>query len=187
MVTTAGRRAGLYTCGSGTHPGGGVDIPKAGDFHTFDFLGESTVVVRGKDGGVKAFANVCRHRAARLLDGPSGRCARIVCPYHAWTYSLDGRLIGVPHLRDLRGPGDGRPGPGPGPAGVYRGFVFVRLEPEPASVAEMMAPYDHELAPIASRRWSRSAASPCGRAQVNWKNISDNYSDGLHIPSPIPA
>ena len=53
------------------------DIPKAGDFHTFDFLGESTFVARGKDGGVRAFANVCRHRAARLLDGPSGHCGRI--------------------------------------------------------------------------------------------------------------
>ena len=75
------------------------DILKAGDFHTFDFVGESLVVVRGKDGGARAFANVCRHRGARLLDGPVGHCGRIVCPYHAWTYDLEGRLIGVP-MRD---------------------------------------------------------------------------------------
>ena len=57
------------------------DIPKAGDFQTFEFVGESLVVVRGKDGGARAFANVCRHRGARLLDGPAGRCGgRIVCP-----------------------------------------------------------------------------------------------------------
>jgi phenylpropionate dioxygenase-like ring-hydroxylating dioxygenase large terminal subunit len=100
------------------------DILKAGDFHTFDFLGESTVVVRGKDGGARAFANVCRHRAARLLDGPSGHCGRIVCPYHAWTYALDGQLIGVPHRRDLPRPGDGQAGPG---SRAGRGLSRLRL------------------------------------------------------------
>src|SRR5262249_4660790 len=73
------------------------DIPRPAAFYTFEFLGESVVVVRAEDGQVRAFHNVCRHRAARLLDGPQGHCAgRITCPYHAWTYALDGRLIGVP-------------------------------------------------------------------------------------------
>ena len=63
------------------------DIPNPGDYHTLDFLGEPLVAVRGQDHGVKAFFNVCRHRAARLVDGGSGHCSgRIVCPYHAWTY-----------------------------------------------------------------------------------------------------
>ncbi|HWY97273.1 MAG TPA: Rieske (2Fe-2S) protein, partial [Steroidobacteraceae bacterium] len=69
------------------------DIPDPGDYHTLDFLGEPLVAVRGQDHGVKAFFNVCRHRAARLMDGGSGHCSgRIVCPYHAWTYDLGGRL-----------------------------------------------------------------------------------------------
>src|SRR6201994_3589300 len=77
------------------------DIPKTGDFHTLDFLGEPLVAVRQANGGVKAFFNVCRHRAARLLDG-AGRCpGRITCPYHAWTYDLDGRLTAVPQKREF--------------------------------------------------------------------------------------
>ena len=68
------------------------DIPNPGDYHTLDFLGEPLVAVRGQDYAVNAFFNVCRHRASRLLDGGAGHCpGRIVCPYHAWTYDLDGR------------------------------------------------------------------------------------------------
>src|SRR5271170_4883114 len=68
------------------------DVPAPGDFHTFEFFGESVVVLRAEDGAVRAFHNVCRHRAARLLDGPRGSCGRrITCRYHAWSYGLDGR------------------------------------------------------------------------------------------------
>jgi carnitine monooxygenase subunit len=66
------------------------DIPARGDYHTFDFLGESLVAIRGDDGQVRSFHNVCRHRAARLLDGAKGQCGRrITCPYHAWTYATN--------------------------------------------------------------------------------------------------
>src|SRR5690348_4948430 len=59
------------------------DVPRSGDFHTFEFLGQAVVVIRGEDGQVRSFHNACRHRAARLVDGPKGRCGRrITCPYH---------------------------------------------------------------------------------------------------------
>ena len=73
------------------------DIPEIGDYHRFDLFDESVVTIRGKDGQLRSFHNVCRHRASRLLDGPKGNCGhRIQCPYHHWSYSLEGRLIGVP-------------------------------------------------------------------------------------------
>jgi carnitine monooxygenase subunit len=72
------------------------DVPNIGDYHTFDFLGESLLVVRGEDQKIRAMANVCRHRGSRLVDGPSGCARKLVCPYHAWSYELDGRLTGVP-------------------------------------------------------------------------------------------
>src|ERR1700757_3091556 len=76
------------------------DIPRPGDYHNLDLLNESLVTVRGEDGQVRSFHNVCRHRASRLLDGPRGNCgARIACPYHRWTYALDGRLVAVPQLK----------------------------------------------------------------------------------------
>jgi phenylpropionate dioxygenase-like ring-hydroxylating dioxygenase large terminal subunit len=163
------------------------DIPRPGDFHTFEFLDESVVVVRGKGGGVKAFANVCRHRAARLLDGPTGHCARIVCPYHAWTYALDGRLIAAPYPETYPALNVDQQGLAPFQVEVYRGFVFVRLEGEGPSVAEMMAPYDHELEPYRFEEMVPFGRVTLRPRAVNWKNISDNYSDGLHIPVAHPG
>jgi glycine betaine catabolism A len=74
------------------------DIPRTGDFHTFEFFGESVVVVRAEDGGVRAFHNVCRHRGARLRSAGSGIVGNLVCPYHQWTYNLRGELISSPHM-----------------------------------------------------------------------------------------
>ena len=107
------------------------------------------VVVRGEDGGVRGFYNVCRHRAARLLDGASGECGtRIVCPYHAWTYALDGRLdrAAGPRRPSVRWTWPAWAGAGAS-VEIYRGFVFVRMEGSGPTVAEMMAPYDAELDP----------------------------------------
>src|SRR3546814_895995 len=72
------------------------DIPNPGDWHSIDYAGESVILVRGTDRVVRAFANVCRHRGSRLVDGAAGCAKKLVCPYHAWTYELDGRLSGVP-------------------------------------------------------------------------------------------
>jgi phenylpropionate dioxygenase-like ring-hydroxylating dioxygenase large terminal subunit len=164
------------------------DIPEAGRYHTLDFLGETLLVVRGADLQARAFYNVCRHRAARLLDGESGQCGgRIVCPYHAWTYGLDGALLGMPE-RTAFGELDARThGLVSIDLEVYRGFVFVRLDNGGPSVAEMMAPYDAELAP-----YRLEDLVPLGRVTlreraVNWKNVGDNYSDALHIRVAHPG
>src|SRR5690606_22270913 len=79
------------------------DIPGAGDWRTLELLGESIIVIRGQDGIARAFANVCRHRGARLVDGESGCAKRLTCPYHAWTYATDGRLVAVPRRATYRG------------------------------------------------------------------------------------
>jgi phenylpropionate dioxygenase-like ring-hydroxylating dioxygenase large terminal subunit len=164
------------------------DVPRPGDFHSLDFLGESIVVLRGDDGEVRAFHNVCRHRAARLLDGSKGHCGRrITCPYHAWTYALDGRLVGVPDRQAFPGLDMGRHGLAPLDLEVFLGFIFVRLEPGLPSVREMAAPYAEEMA-----LYRMEELVPQGRVtlrprQVNWKNVGDNYSDGLHITVAHPG
>jgi phenylpropionate dioxygenase-like ring-hydroxylating dioxygenase large terminal subunit len=164
------------------------DIPHAGDYHTLDFLGEPLVAVRASDGGVKAFFNVCRHRAARLLDGGKGRCAgRIVCPYHAWTYDLGGRLTAVPHRKEFADFSIEQHGLKPVDTEVYKGFIFVRLKQGLPSVAEMLAPYEAELA---AHRLEE--LQPLGRVtlrtrHVNWKNVTDNYSDAMHITVAHPG
>jgi phenylpropionate dioxygenase-like ring-hydroxylating dioxygenase large terminal subunit len=163
------------------------DIPQAGDYHTLEFLGEPLVAVRQRNLSVKAFFNVCRHRAARLMDG-AGRCpGRIVCPYHAWTYDLDGRLAAVPQRGQFEDFSQDRYGLNPLETEVYKGFVFVRLKSGGPSVAEMLAPYETELA-----EYRLEELQPIGRVtlrtrHVNWKNVTDNYSDGMHIPVAHPG
>jgi carnitine monooxygenase subunit len=164
------------------------DIPDPGDYHTLDFLGESLVVVRGDDGAVRAFHNVCRHRASRIVDGAKGNCGlRLTCPYHAWSYDLRGRLAGVPHadafpafdraVHDLASIEHE----------VCFGFVFVRLAPGLPGVREMLGPYADEL-----NVYRMEALQPLGRVtlrerEVNWKTVSDNYSDSLHITVGHPG
>lgn len=164
------------------------DIPKAGDYHTLDFLGEPMVAVRGHDGGVRTFFNVCRHRAARILDGASGHCAgRIVCPYHAWSYDFDGRLAAVPNRKEFNAFAAHDYGLKPAETEVYKGFVFVRMQSGLPSVAQMLAPYESELA-----AYRLEELQPLGRVtfrtrHVNWKNVTDNYSDGMHITVAHPG
>lgn len=163
------------------------DVPAPGDWHSLDYLGESIIVVRGDDHEVRAFANVCRHRGSRLLDGASGCARRLVCPYHAWTYALDGRLVGLPGRREYPGLQLADHGLVPVELELWQGFVFVRLEAGGPSVAAMMAPYLAEILPYRFsdlRALGRVTLRP--RA-VNWKNIADNYSDGLHIPVAHPG
>ncbi len=159
------------------------DVARAGDFHTIDYLGESVVVVRGDDGVVRAFANVCRHRAMRLVEGPCGCARKIVCPYHAWVYETDGRLSGVPMRGDYPALRLADSGLAAVDVEIWRGFVFVRLEDRGGpSVAAMMAPYDAEIAPYRLEDVRTISAVRLRERAVNWKNVGDNYSDNLHIP-----
>jgi phenylpropionate dioxygenase-like ring-hydroxylating dioxygenase large terminal subunit len=164
------------------------DIPEPGDFHTLDFMCEPLVAVRGQDHTVKAFFNVCRHRAARLLDGGSGHCAgRIVCPYHAWTYDLGGRLTAVTHRKEFADFALEQYGLKPVETEIYKGFIFVRLKPGLPGVADMLAPYEAELA-----AYRLEELQPLGRVtlrtrHVNWKNVTDNYSDAMHISVAHPG
>ena len=164
------------------------DVPHPGDFHTLDFLGESVVAVRGDDGQVRCFHNVCRHRGARLLDGARGHCGRrIACPYHRWTYALDGALIGVPRLNDYPGLEMRDHGLAPLEQETFMGFVFVRLAPGLPSVHEMLAPCAEELAAYRLEDMVPQGRVTLRPRPVNWKNVADNYSDALHITVAHPG
>ena len=163
------------------------DVPAAGDWHTLDYAGESVLVVRGDDGVVRAFTNVCRHRGSRLVDGASGCARKLVCPYHAWTYGLDGRLTGVPGRREYPTLDMARSGLAEVELEVWRGFIFVRLEGDGRSVADMMAPYEDRIAPYRFEDLRAIGRVTLRPRAVNWKNVGDNYSDGLHIPVAHPG
>ncbi|MGO8830688.1 MAG: aromatic ring-hydroxylating oxygenase subunit alpha [Steroidobacteraceae bacterium] len=162
-------------------------IPKPGDYQTFDLGPESVLVLKDRDGSIRGYHNVCRHRGARLLDG-SGNCpATITCPYHGWSYRQDGSLIGVP-MRDTF-PGLDRAAHSLRPVRVDTalGFVFVCLAGDPTPVArtwgrlaEELAAYRLEemvpLAPISTDVWN-----------VDWKIAMDNYLESYHVPIGHPG
>lgn len=163
------------------------DIAKPGDWHSLDYLGESVIVVRGTDAVVRAFTNVCRHRGSRIADGARGCAKKLVCPYHAWTYELDGRLTGVPDSASYAGLDKGGHGLAPVAMEIWRGFIFVRLKDEGPSVAQMMAPYEAQVEPYRFEDLRALGRVTLREREVNWKNIGDNYSDGLHIPVAHPG
>ena len=164
------------------------DVPEPGDYHTLDILGEKYVTLRGADGAVRSFHNVCRHRAARLADGHKGNCGhRLVCPYHAWSYGLDGTLKAVPPWQGFEGLDRSVYGLFPLDQEIWHGFVFVRLEPGLPSVAEMMAPYEDEIAAYGFETMVPQGRVTLRPRPVNWKNVADNYGDALHIPVAHPG
>ncbi len=163
------------------------EISEPGEWRTLDYLGESVIVMRGDDGEVRAFSNVCRHRGSRLVDG-NGGCAKVLtCPYHAWSYARDGRLVGVPHRQEYPGLRTEKLGLFPVALENWRGFLFVTLEPGLPSVAEMMAPYEEEVAPYRFEDLRVLGRITIRQRQLNWKTIADNYSDHLHIPVGHPG
>jgi carnitine monooxygenase subunit len=170
------------------------EIREPGEWRSLEYLGESVIVIRGDDGVVRAFSNVCRHRGSRLVDGAGG-CAKVLtCPYHAWSYGRDGSLVGVPHRNEYPNLRPETLGLHPVALEQWHGFLFVTLEPQSAhpelvegSVAEMMAPYADEVAPYRFEDLRVIGRVTIRPRPLNWKTIADNYSDGLHIPIGHPG
>ena len=163
------------------------EIRNPGEWRLLNYLDESVIVIRGDDGDVRAFANVCRHRGSRLVDGEGG-CAKVLtCPYHAWSYGRDGRLVGVPHRDEYPGLCTEDHALFPLALENWHGFLFVTLEPGAPSVSEMMAPYEDEVALYRFRDLRIIGRVTIRPRDLNWKTIADNYSDGLHIPIGHPG
>ena len=168
------------------------DIPEPGNYHTFRMLGQTAFVIRDKDGSIKAFHNVCRHRAARLLDGDKGSCGgRITCPYHAWSYGFDGKLIGLPEKDQYAGVDISKLSLVPIDAEIMAGFIFIRFQSGGPSVQEMFAPVSEELAHYSCEQM-KPLKGPFFEiseriVNVNWKNGVDNYADALHVRAAHPG
>jgi Rieske 2Fe-2S family protein len=147
-----------------------------------DIAGESVLVSRNLDGTLHAHANVCRHRGARLCDTSQREGGgSIMCPYHAWTYSLDGRLVATPRLGDDE---VDRSALGLWPYAVdeWQGFVFVSLARQPVPLSEWLVEWSPELFDFAELdlghlRTARRTETPVA---ANWKIIVENYQECLH-------
>ncbi|HEY1142996.1 MAG TPA: aromatic ring-hydroxylating dioxygenase subunit alpha [Sphingomicrobium sp.] len=164
-----------------------TEIASPGEWRSLEYLGESVIVMRGDDGKIRAFSNVCRHRGSRLVDGAGG-CAKVLtCPYHAWSYARDGRLVGVPHRSEYPGLQTEKLGLVELPLENWRGFLFVTLEPGSPPVAEMMAPYEDEVEPYRFEDLRVLGRVTVRHRDLNWKTLCDNYSDHLHIAVGHPG
>ena len=118
----------------------------------------------------------------------SGGCAKVLtCPYHAWSYARDGRLVGVPHRSEYPGLQTEKLGLHPVALESWHGFLFVALEPGAPSVAEMMAPYENEVALYRFEDLRVMGRMTLRPRPLNWKTIADNYSDHLHIAVGHPG
>jgi len=155
-------------------------IPEIGDYIAADILDEPIVVVRGKDGEIRGFSNICLHRMARLLEG-TGNARKIVCPYHAWTYGIDGDLIGAPHMEQspcfdkadyylthVR-------------AAVWQGWIYVTLSDDAPDIDSHL----RELGDVVTDRYRMENYVETFREEhvwdTNWKILAENFMESYHL------
>ncbi|HZN11918.1 MAG TPA: SRPBCC family protein [Blastocatellia bacterium] len=160
-------------------------VREPGDYFTAEVAGEPVLVLRDREGELRAFFNVCRHRAGPVATG-AGRAAALRCGYHGWTYALDGSLIGVPDFEGvecfdqeaMRLPAVG--------VETWEQFIFVKLADSPAGLADFLADI-----PALSRHCRIAEMAPAARRdyriECNWKVYVDNYLEGYHIPVIHPS
>ncbi|MFZ2099475.1 MAG: aromatic ring-hydroxylating dioxygenase subunit alpha [Oricola sp.] len=167
------------------------DIPAPGDWLSFDILGERALVMRGKDKVVRAFHNLCRHRGARVADGPSGHCrGALVCPFHGWVYNLDGTLRGPARPESYDDDMDRREfGLKPVEIEIWHGFIFLRFHPGPqGSVKDMLGPFDQDFSDYRARELlPADVVSWTTTLPVNWKSVRDVDNEGYHVAMAHPA
>ena len=166
------------------------DIPAAGDWLSFDLLGERAVVMRGNDGAVRAFHNLCRHRGARVVDGDKGHCrGAIVCPFHGWVYNLDGSLRGAARPSSFGELKRDDFGLKPIEMDIFHGFIFLRFSPGPQPrVSTLLQPFEADFAaygvknllPVEMPGWSTDLP-------VNWKSVRDVDNEGYHVALAHPG
>lgn len=166
------------------------DIPGAGDWVGFDFLGERAIIMRGRDGEVRAFHNLCRHRGARVLDGASGHCrGAMVCPFHGWVYNLDGTLRGAARPETFGQLDRADFGLKPVEMEIWFGFVFLRFRPGPQpAVGDWLAPYGADMADYRAETLVPVSTPDWGTVlPVNWKSVRDVDNEGYHVAMAHPA
>jgi choline monooxygenase len=159
-------------------------VSQPGNYVTSDIAGEPVVIVRGNDGVLRGFFNVCRHHAAAVMTEAEGKAAQLRCPYHGWTYSLEGELKGTPDFSGVCDFDRASNGLVPLELAEWENWVFVRLEPQTsASLIDFLG--DELVQQTSSLQlrdlhWfeRRYYSFDC-----NWKVFVDNYLDGgYHVP-----
>jgi phenylpropionate dioxygenase-like ring-hydroxylating dioxygenase large terminal subunit len=165
------------------------DMPNAGDYLALDIVGERALVVRGKDGVVRGFHNLCRHRGSRVVADNKGNCKNaLVCPFHGWVYNLDGTLRGAARPRSFPDLDKTEFGLAPLELEIWMGFIFVRFRkgPQP-SVAELLQPIESEISHYRIGEMLPAYGFWSQKTPVNWKSVRDVDNEGYHVAMAHPA
>jgi glycine betaine catabolism A len=161
------------------------EAPDPGTYFVTELDGESIIVVRGRDGELRAFYNVCRHRGTAVVEEPCGTAVRFQCPYHAWIYDLDGKLVRAKHTEDLEDFSLAEYSLAPIRLETWQGFVFLNLNPHAEPLAAQLGDLVDHVA-----RFDFGALRPVRTIEyevaANWKFIAENYSECYHCPGLHP-
>lgn len=162
------------------------ELPEAGSYKLFEQLGESIIVSRGTDGEIRAFHNICRHRSAPLLKEPAGKTKRFLCPYHSWSFSLDGELTHIPEERNFACLDRAENALLRVRCEQWRDFIFVSLDNDASSLAEYLAPVTARLEgfPFEEMELKRFKRV---EIDANWKTVFDNFIESYHLNTVHPA
>ena len=161
------------------------ELPDAGDWKEHRIHDQSFMIVRGSDGGLRGFVNVCRHRGNVMSSG-KGNSARLVCPYHLWSYDLEGRLRGVSRP-DLVGPIDkDELGLLEVPVDTFAGFIFINPDPNAAPLADFLGPEVLELMAPYHLDEMATVLDVQEKLECNWKVVMDAFQEGYHIQGVHP-
>ncbi len=161
------------------------EAPDPGTYFQTELDGEPLLVVRGRDAKLRAFYNVCRHRGTAVVEEECGKAVRFQCPYHAWIYDLDGKLIRAKHTEDLDDFTFERYSLAPVGCETWQGFVFLNLDAEATPLADQLGDLDEHLSrfDFADLRAARTMTYDVA---ANWKFIAENYSECYHCPPLHP-
>ncbi|HZF14802.1 MAG TPA: SRPBCC family protein [Steroidobacteraceae bacterium] len=164
------------------------ELAKSGDYVAFEFFGQRGFVIRGEEGTLRAFHNVCSHRAHAVVGGERGSCAKfLTCSYHGWTYHLDGRNRSVSAPDTFPKFDRAKFGLKPIELEVFMGFVYVRFRSGEPSVADRMAPHAAELAHYRIEDMVPLDELWLHDVDIDWKNLVENYVEDYHFPMGHPG
>jgi glycine betaine catabolism A len=161
------------------------EAPDPGSYFQTELDGEPLLVVRGKDGTLRAFYNVCRHRGTAVVEAECGTAVRFQCPYHAWIYDLEGKLVRAKHTDDLDDFSLETYGLNPVGCAIWQGFVFLNLDSDAAPLADQLGDLDEHLGRFDFTDL-RPARTMTYDVASNWKFIAENYSECYHCPPLHP-
>jgi phenylpropionate dioxygenase-like ring-hydroxylating dioxygenase large terminal subunit len=154
------------------------ELPRAGDYKSFDLLGDPLVAVRGDDGAIRVLSRVCRHRSMPVVEGAGNRRS-FQCPYHLWTYALDGRLLGAPDMQRAEGFDRAACRLPALAVETWQGWIFASFDPHAAPLAPRLEGLRRAIEPY------RPAAMRTGAPLVfehewNWKVMVENFVESYH-------